>query len=239
MRKSSDSKTTESAEASGTAERLEEVLDNLDLKTIGSPMLRTLLAQTMETLKIARRRVDEQQNQLELLSQLSTTDPATGLLNTRGLHLTMRRVLARAKRDETGGVLIVINLDGFKAINDSCGHTAGNEALSNVARHLVGTVREGDEVARLRGDKFAILMPGVNRREANLRASALSTGLNRLIVPWDGKAIQVRGSVGGACYGPTTTWTRSTGAQTRKWTARNTTACRSIPQAASTTLRAS
>ena len=202
MSKSSDGKTTESAAASGTAKRLEEVLDNLDLETIGAPMLRTLLSQTMETLKIARRRVDEQQNHLELLSQLSTTDPATGLLNMRGLHLILRRVLARAKRDETGGVLIVIDLDGFKAINDSYGHTAWDEVLASVARHLVGGVREGDEVARLGGDELAILMPGVSRREADLRATALSTGLNGLVVPWDGKAIQVRGSVGGACYGP-------------------------------------
>ncbi len=202
MSKSSDGKTTEGATASGTAKRLEEVLDNLDLETIGAPMLRTLLSQTMETLKIARRRVDEQQNYLELLSQLSTTDPATGLLNMRGLHLILRRVLARAKRDETGGVLIIIDLDGFKAINDSYGHTARDEVLASVARHLVSGVREGDEVARLGGDEFAILMPGVSRREADLRAAALSTGLNGLVVPWDGKAIQVRGSVGGACYGP-------------------------------------
>jgi len=202
MSKSSDGKTTEGATASGTAKRLEEVLDNLDLETIGAPMLRTLLSQTMETLKIARRRVDEQQNYLELLSQLSTTDPATGLLNMRGLHLILRRVLARAKRDETGGVLIIIDLDGFKAINDSYGHTARDEVLASVARHLVSGVREGDEVARLGGDVFAILMPGVSRREADLRAAALSTGLNGLVVPWDGKAIQVRGSVGGACYGP-------------------------------------
>ena len=64
MSKSSDGKTTEGATASGTAKRLEEVLDNLDLETIGAPMLRTLLSQTMETLKIARRRVDEEQNHL-------------------------------------------------------------------------------------------------------------------------------------------------------------------------------
>ena len=185
MSKSSDGKTTEGATASGTAKRLEEVLDNLDLETIGAPMLRTLLSQTMETLKIARRRVDEQQNYLELLSQLSTTDPATGLLNMRGLHLILRRVLARAKRDETGGVLIIIDLDGFKAINDSYGHTALGEVLASVAQHLVGGVREGDEVARLGGDEFAILMPGVSRREADLRAAALSTGLNGLVVPWD------------------------------------------------------
>jgi diguanylate cyclase (GGDEF)-like protein len=203
MSKSLDSKTTEIAAASGTAKRLEEVLDNLDLKTIGAPLLRTLLAQTIETLKIARRRVDEQQNHLELLSQLSTTDPATGLLNTRGLHLILRRALARARRDETGGILIVIDLHGFKAINDSYGHAAGDKALSSIARHLVSAVWEGDEVARLGSDKFAILMPGISRREADVRASSLSTGLNGLIVPWGGKAIQIRCSVSGACYGPT------------------------------------
>ena len=195
---SSDGKITESTAASGTAQCLEEVLDNLDLKTIGAPMLRTLLAQTMETPKIARRRVDEQQNHLELLSQLSTTDTATGLLNTRGLHLILRRFLARAKRDETSGVLIIIDLDGFKAINDSYGHTAGNEVLANVARHLVSAAREGDEVARLGRDEFAVLMPGINRREANLQASTLSREVNGLILPWNGKPIQVRGSVGGA-----------------------------------------
>ena len=63
-------------------------------------------------------------------------------------------------------------------------------------------MREGDEVARLGGDEFAVLMPGINRREANLRASTLSKELNGLILPWNGKPIQVRGSVGGAYYGP-------------------------------------
>lgn len=202
MSNSSDEKTGAATSPSGSAKRLEEVLDNLDLNTLSPPLLRTLLSQTMETLKVARQRVDEQENKIEILTRLSTTDPATGLLNMRGLHLTLRQILARAKRDETGGALLVIDLDGFKAINDTFGHTAGNDVLVGVARYLMDAVREGDEVARLGGDEFAIIMPGVTSREADKRAAAISSGLNQLIVPWHDRAIQVRGSVGGACFGP-------------------------------------
>jgi len=187
---------------SGSADRLDEVLDKLNLKQLPEPMLRNLLSQTMETLKVARRRIDEQTRQIELLSHLSTTDTATGLLNMRGLHLILRRVLARARRDQTGGALIVIDLDGFKAINDTYGHLAGDHVLQAVARFLGESVREGDEVARLGGDEFAVLMPGVSPREADRRGATLSDGLNHLVVLWEGKAIQVRGSVGGATYGP-------------------------------------
>ena len=63
-------------------------------------MLRSILSQTMDTLKIARRRVDEQQRQLEVLEKLSTTDMATGLLNLRGLHFALRRISPRQKGRE-------------------------------------------------------------------------------------------------------------------------------------------
>ena len=195
-------KTGETMSPSGSAKRLEEVLDNLDLETLSAPLLRTLLSQTMETLKLARRRVDEQESKIEILTRLSTTDPATSLLNMRGLHLTLRQILARAKRDETGGALLIIDLDGFKAINNTCGHAASNDVLVGVARYLMDTVREGDEVARLGGDEFAIIMPGVTPFEANKRAAAISAGLNQLIILWQERAIHVRGSVGSACFGP-------------------------------------
>ena len=91
MNNSSDEKTGETMSPSGSAKRLEEVLDNLNLETLSAPLLRTLLSQTMETLKVARRRVDEQESKIEILTRLSTTDPATSLLNMRGIHLTLRQ----------------------------------------------------------------------------------------------------------------------------------------------------
>ena len=99
MSTSNKGQTKPEASTSGSADKLEEVLDKLDLEKLAAPMLRRILSQTMGTLKIARRRVDEQQRQLEVMGKLSTTDMTTGLLNMRGLHLVLRRILARAKRN--------------------------------------------------------------------------------------------------------------------------------------------
>ena len=164
-------------------------------------MVRKLLAQTLETLRVARRRVDEQDYEIQLLRRRSTTDPATSLLNRRGLHLVLRTELARANRDKTGGALMVIDLDGFKAINDTYGHAAGDHVLTTVARFLHTNVRDADEVGRLGGDEFVVLMPGAAPSEADRRADALGRGLNQLVVSWEGRVIHVRGSIGGSCYG--------------------------------------
>ena len=160
-------------------------------------MLRALLAQTMETLKITRRRVDEQQNYLKLLGQLLTTNLVTGLLNTRSLHLILRRVLARAKREETGRVLIVTIWTVSRRSTTVTDILLGTKS-SRMSRDTLW-VRCGKA---MRSPASRRLMPGISRREADLQASTLSTGLNGLIVPWNGKVIQVSSSVGGACYGP-------------------------------------
>ncbi len=84
-------------------------------------------------------------------------DPLTGLVNRRGLD----RVLREAGESGEALGLLLLDLDGFKLINDRHGHQAGDELLQQVAMRLKGVVRPGDSVARLGGDEFALVVRGV------------------------------------------------------------------------------
>jgi diguanylate cyclase (GGDEF)-like protein/PAS domain S-box-containing protein len=89
------------------------------------------------------------------------TDPLTGLANRRALERTLASALARASARGRVTAVLMLDLDGFKAINDSHGHAAGDAALREVARRLRRCVRERDLVARLGGDEFVVLLTDV------------------------------------------------------------------------------
>ncbi len=89
------------------------------------------------------------------------TDPLTGLANRRALERTLAGALARAGARGRIAAVLMLDLDGFKKINDSHGHAAGDAALREVARRLRRCVRERDLVARLGGDEFVVLLNDV------------------------------------------------------------------------------
>ncbi|MGN9808378.1 putative bifunctional diguanylate cyclase/phosphodiesterase [Micromonospora sp. BQ11] len=88
--------------------------------------------------------------------ELAHTDPLTGLANRRGLL----RALHRCAETGTSCVLLSLDLDGFKNVNDMRGHDVGDAVLAEVGRRLRGSLRPGDVAARLGGDEFAVLMHG-------------------------------------------------------------------------------
>ncbi len=103
----------------------------------------------------------------------ASTDYLTGLPNTRSLFLHLDAELARGGR--LGGVfsVLVCDLDGFKRVNDQLGHLEGNRLLCEVSRTLQESCREYDYVARMGGDEFVIVLPGLDQEETRVKAESL------------------------------------------------------------------
>ena len=101
-----------------------------------------------------RKNVEDLRNEVE-------RDPLTGVLNRRGFDMTLEARLSRLLPGETLG-LMFLDLDGFKAVNDTLGHKAGDQILKTSATLLKGATRNVDHVARLGGDEFAIIVARCN-----------------------------------------------------------------------------
>jgi diguanylate cyclase (GGDEF)-like protein len=101
------------------------------------------------------------------LERLASVDGLTGCLNHRGFHERLEAEAARAGRGGLPLSLLVLDLDHFKAINDTFGHPVGDEVLSDVGRTLRGLVRRSDVVGRLGGEEFAVLLPDTDAEAAH------------------------------------------------------------------------
>jgi diguanylate cyclase (GGDEF)-like protein/putative nucleotidyltransferase with HDIG domain len=104
----------------------------------------------------------------------ATTDYLTGLPNARSLFVHLSRELARCRRTGTSLAVMVCDLDNFKQINDLYGHLEGDNLLKNFALHLKEICRGYDYVARMGGDEFVIVAPGLSQEASNEKASRLN-----------------------------------------------------------------
>jgi diguanylate cyclase len=141
-------------------------------------------------------RTAELARQSAQLEELATHDTLTGLINRRHLMTQIEQALVRAERRGWVVVLMFIDLDGFKAINDSYGHAAGDRTLQEVTARLKHHLRKEDAFARLGGDEFVILMNEVSVPHGVTRvADAVLEELNGLR-EIDGHPIQLSASIG-------------------------------------------
>jgi diguanylate cyclase (GGDEF)-like protein/PAS domain S-box-containing protein len=130
------------------------------------------------------------------LQRLADHDPLTDLWNRRRFEEELRRQLARCQRYGEKAALLLMDLDGFKAVNDSFGHKAGDDLLKLVAATLKQRVRDTDAVARLGGDEFAVLLGNVSPDQAAEVAEQLHARVAAATVDLAGRRPPVTASVG-------------------------------------------
>ena len=115
----------------------------------------------------------ENARKYEQAENSAVTDYLTGLPNARSLFLQLDREIARCKRDSTSLTVMVSDMDGFKQINDRFGHLEGNRVLRLFAHSLKETSREYDYVARMGGDEFVVIAPGLTPEAASRKAEQM------------------------------------------------------------------
>nr|WP_281501630.1 GGDEF domain-containing protein [Kordiimonas laminariae] len=138
----------------------------------------------------------EQESRINYLEQLSVTDELTGIPNRRGLRAALGRALSSAARHSESGVLGFIDLDGFKAINDEYGHSAGDLLLRRVAKLLTKLIRPVDIVARISGDEFAIILTRCSEDQGRKRLRAIQRAVNELTIEFADTKIPAKCSLG-------------------------------------------
>ena len=112
--------------------------------------------------------------------ELSQTDPLTGLFNRGHLYLTLEQEIQRTRRSGRGFCVLMIDLDGLKAINDSMGHLRGDDVLRSVGRVITGSIRAVDSAYRYGGDEFLILLPETEFIGAYVVAEKIREGVEQI-----------------------------------------------------------
>ena len=130
------------------------------------------------------------------LSYHASHDVLTGLVNRREFENRMERALKSAKARETSYALCCLDLDQFKIVNDTCGHSAGDALLGQVGALLKSKVRWRDTLARLGGDEFAILLESCSLDEALRTAESLREAVSNFKFTWEERTFRLGASVG-------------------------------------------
>ncbi len=137
------------------------------------------------------------------MSYQAAHDPLTGLINRREFERRLEEAIDSAHAEESAHILCYMDLDRFKAVNDSCGHMAGDNMLREVAGLIKDQVRDSDYVARLGGDEFATLLIGCPTEKAQQIAADICNAVAEYRFVWQSKIFNIGISIGLIEIGPT------------------------------------
>ncbi|MFA6901603.1 MAG: GGDEF domain-containing protein [Gallionellaceae bacterium] len=170
----------------------EAALDVIMLSALTTPLI---------YLWIIKPFVDARDEAHAQVSYLAFTDPLTQLANRRQLLSHLQGIIAGCNRHKTYGALLLIDLDGFKTVNDMHGHDAGDAVLVSFAKHMRESIRAEDFASRLGGDEFVVLIDRIDANEQHAREKILKIAdkiiqLANTPVEFNGNTLQVGASIG-------------------------------------------
>lgn len=163
-------------------------------------LLCTRFNQMLEKIEQSSRAVNQTKKELRetnlQLQHLAIHDPLTGLLNRREFERCLAEALRETIENHISSVLLYLDLDQFKIVNDTCGHMAGDQLLCQVSDALRQQLGSQHTLARLGGDEFGVLLRHCNETEGTACATALSEVVRHIQFPWEGKLFTVGVSIG-------------------------------------------
>ncbi|MBK7353098.1 MAG: EAL domain-containing protein [Nitrosomonas sp.] len=141
------------------------------------------------------RDVTEQRNLARKLAYQASHDPLTGLLNREAFENRLTKILGAAREDNVHA-LLYLDLDQFKVVNDTCGHSAGDELLRHITTLLQSQLRTRDTLARLGGDEFGIILEHCSKKDAIKIAQTLREAIQDYRFHWQDKSFTIGVSIG-------------------------------------------
>ncbi|MEA3192604.1 MAG: diguanylate cyclase, partial [Betaproteobacteria bacterium] len=139
---------------------------------------------------------------MDEIAQLAWRDPLTRLSNRVHFRERLLQALAAAGRNRSSVAVLLFDIDGFKAVNDTLGHESGDRMLQEISTQVARHVRQADTLARWGGDEFVILMEGVRERSDAVRVADMVLQVVREIDLFPGAGLRVGASIGIVCGAP-------------------------------------
>ncbi len=143
-----------------------------------------------------KRTAEALEEEKERVSYQATHDPLTGLINRREFERRIAEALYQTSQDGSHHVLLYLDLDQFKIVNDTCGHIAGDALLQQLRLSLQDRIRQNDSLARLGGDEFGVLLKHCNLDDALRVAESLRQAIQDFHFVWEGMTFTVGASIG-------------------------------------------
>jgi diguanylate cyclase len=158
------------------------------------------LAVMHQRMRAAEARISELETMLAQANKMAYEDALTGTLNRRGLEDALEREMARGKRKQSPLSVALLDLDNFKMLNDTHGHSAGDEALIHLVQVVRETLRNTDIVGRLGGEEFLIVLADTPLEEAAQTIMRVQRELNRCAFMHKGERLEMSFSAGVTLY---------------------------------------